>query len=47
MNYDSLCNRCVAILCKYFPEHEATVGCMDNLASRGWQPSDNPEWEKV
>lgn len=47
MNFDNLCNRCVAILCKHFPEHEATAKCLENLSERGMKPEDNPEWEQV
>lgn len=47
MNFDGLCNRCVAILCKHFPEHEAAAKCVENLALRGLKPEDNPEWENV
>ena len=47
MNFDGLCNRCVAILCKHHPEHESIPHIMENLEVRGMKPEDNPEWEKV
>lgn len=47
INHDSLCNKCVAILCKHFPEHETTKFVMENLMLRGLSPEDNPVWNLV
>lgn len=44
LNHDNLCNKCVAILCKHYPTHEATSKIIENLALRGLEPQDNPEW---
>ena len=44
---DGLCNRCVVILEKFFPSHEATVAVKRSLAERGLTPQDNPEWNNV
>ncbi len=44
---EKLCNRCVAIICKYFPKKEAGIAVLENLASRGMTPQDNPEWNNV
>lgn len=47
MNFDNLCNRCVAIICKHYPEHESVPHIIENLEQRGRKPEDNPEWENV
>lgn len=47
MNYDGLCNRCVAILCKHHPGSEFMIGIESNLSERGLKPEDNPEWGNV
>ena len=47
MNFDSLCNRCVAILLKYHPKHESIALINENLELRGMKPEDNPEWDNV
>lgn len=41
-NFDGLCNPCVAVILKDFPEHESVPGILDNLESRGLRPEDNP-----
>ena len=47
MNFDCLCNRCVAIICKYHKEHESYAGIMENLELRGLSQEDNPQWNNV
>jgi hypothetical protein len=47
MNFDSLCNRCVAILTKHYPESEQAKECFAHIEMRGLTPKDNPEWNNV
>ena len=47
MNFDNLCNRCVAIITKHHPDLESFVKIVENLDLRGMKPEDNPEWSKT
>jgi len=47
MNYNSLCNRCVAVLLEGFPNHESIPHILENLELRGVKPEDNPYYDKV
>ena len=47
MNFDGLCNRCVAIITKHHPDHQSITSIIDNLNQRGMKPQDNPEWDNI
>ncbi len=47
LNFDSLCNRCVAILLKEHPEHESIPLILANLVERGVTAENNPEWDNI
>ena len=42
LNFDDLCNRCVAIILEDFPQHESVPHILANLSARGLKPDDNP-----
>lgn len=44
---EKLCNRCVAIILKYYPSAVCVPFILDNLKNRNLQPEENPEWNNV
>lgn len=44
MNFDNLCNKCVAVILKDHPDHPSVPYILADLKQRGLTKEDNPEW---
>lgn len=42
INYDYLCNRCVAVIVEFYPTHESVSQILENLKQRGLDITNNP-----
>jgi len=47
LNPDGMCNRCLAIVTKFYPTTEPGKMALSELEARGLKPEDNPAWDAV
>lgn len=45
VNFDNLCNKCVALILRVYPDIESAEKIRENLEIRGLTEQDNPEYE--
>ena len=43
LNFDNLCNHCVAVILEDFPEHASVPHIKQNLKDRGLEPTENSQ----